>query len=169
MKEIKQPPKMIQVSKMAAPTTIPKKIEMVKEDAPTVDFSGGGGVAGGTGSADGALGGLLGSSGAAPPPPPKAPTRVRIGGNVEQASILRQTPPLYPAIAKTAHVQGTVVLHAIIGKDGSVTSLEYVSGPQLLMKAAMDAVGTWRYKPLMLNGEATEVETEISVVFTLNE
>jgi len=92
-----------------------------------------------------------------------------VGGNVEAASLIRQTMPIYPAIAKTAHVQGTVVLHAIIGKDGTVTSLEYVSGPALLMKAAEDAVGSWGYKPLMLNGEATEVETEISVVFTLNE
>jgi protein TonB len=61
------------------------------------------------------------------------------------------------------------LLHAIIGKDGAVQQLEYVSGPSLLMKAAMDAVGTWRYKPLLLNGEPTEVETEIQVVFTLNE
>jgi protein TonB len=139
---------------------------MVKEEAPSISF--GGGVTGGTGDSSGVLNSLLGS-GPAPPPPPKAPTRVRVGGNVEAAALLRQTMPVYPAIAKTAHVQGTVVLHAIIGKDGSVEKLEYISGPTLLMKAAMDAVESWRYKPLMLNGDATEVETEISVVFTLNE
>jgi protein TonB len=159
---------LIPITKVEAPTVVPKHIEMVKEAAPTVDFSGGG-VAGGTGDSAGMLGGLLGSNGPAPPPPPKAPTRVRVGGNVEQASLIRQIMPVYPAIAKTAHVQGTVVLHAIIGKDGSVQSLEYISGPTLLMKAAMDAVAQWRYRPLMLNGEATEVDTEIQVQFTLND
>src|SRR6185437_6527676 len=123
------PPKLIPINKVAAPTVVPKHIEMVKEAAPTVDFSNAG-VAGGTGDAIGGLGNLLGG-GAAPPPPPKAPTRVRVGGNVEQASLVRQTMPIYPAIAKTAHVQGTVVLHAIIGKDGAVQQLEYVSGPSL--------------------------------------
>jgi protein TonB len=59
------------------------------------------------------------------------------------------------------------MLHAIISKDGSVESLEYISGPQLLMKNAMDAVRQWRYKPTMLNGEPVEVDTTISVVFTL--
>jgi protein TonB len=59
------------------------------------------------------------------------------------------------------------VLHAIIGKDGSVQNLEYVNGPPLLMKAAMDAIKQWRYKPTMLNGEPVEVDTTISVVFSL--
>jgi protein TonB len=60
-------------------------------------------------------------------------------------------------------------LHAVIGKDDSITSLQYVSGPALSMKAAEDAISTWRYQPLVLNGEPTEVEIEISVVFTLSE
>ena len=60
-----------------------------------------------------------------------------------------------------------MVLHAIIAKDGTIQQLEYVSGPAMLMTSAMDAVRQWRYKPTMLNGEPVEVDTSISVVFTL--
>jgi protein TonB len=81
--------------------------------------------------------------------------------------MIRQVQPVYPQIAKTAHVQGTILLHAIIAKDGSVQELTYVSGPPLLMKAAQDAVREWRYQPTLLNGEPVEVETTISVIFTL--
>ena len=81
--------------------------------------------------------------------------------------MLRQIQPIYPPIAKTAHVSGTVILHAIIAKDGSIQELQYVTGPALLMKAAMDAVHEWRYKPTQLNGEPVEVDTTIQVVFTL--
>jgi protein TonB len=70
-------------------------------------------------------------------------------------------------IAKTAHVSGTVVLHAVIAKDGTIQELQYVSGPPLLMKSAMDAVKQWRYKPTQLNGDPVEVDTTIDVVFTL--
>jgi protein TonB len=59
------------------------------------------------------------------------------------------------------------LLHAIIGKDGTVQDLQYISGPPLLMKSAMDAVRQWRYKPTLLNGEPVDVDTTISVVFTL--
>ena len=81
--------------------------------------------------------------------------------------IIRQVTPIYPTIAKTAHISGTVTLHAIISKDGSIQELTYVSGPPLLMRNAMDAVRQWRYNPTLLNGEPVEVDTTISVVFTL--
>jgi protein TonB len=75
--------------------------------------------------------------------------------------------PVYPAIAKTAHVSGTVMLHAIIAKDGTIQELQYISGPALLMRAAMDAVHEWRYQPTQLNGQPVEVDTTIQVVFSL--
>ena len=81
--------------------------------------------------------------------------------------IIRQVTPIYPPIAKTAHISGTVVLHAIIAKDGTIQELTYISGPPLLMRNAMDAVRQWRYNPTLLNGEPVEVDTTISVVFTL--
>jgi protein TonB len=86
---------------------------------------------------------------------------------VQSAKIIRQPMPVYPAIAKSAHMQGTVVLHAIIDKDGSVQELQYISGPPILMKNAMDAVRQWRYQPTLLNGEPVQVDTPISVVFSL--
>ena len=165
--------RIIQAGKMMAPTVIPKKVAMIKEeelppDVGAVGVVGGvpGGIAGG--QAGGVLGGIIGGTGSNLPPPPK-PTqqRIRVGGNVQSAKMIRQVQPVYPQIAKTAHVQGTILLHAIIAKDGSVQELTYVSGPPLLMKAAQDAVREWRYQPTLLNGEPVEVETTISVIFTL--
>lgn len=97
-----------------------------------------------------------------------APARIRIGASVEQASLIHQVTPMYPPDAKAAHVSGTVVLHAIIRKDGTVNILDVVSGPPMLVQSAEDAVKQWQYKPLLLNGQAVEVETEINVVYTLN-
>jgi periplasmic protein TonB len=169
---VKPVARLIQAGKMMAPTVIPKKVEMIKEEELPPDVSVGvvGGVPGGIagGSAGGVLGGIIGGVGSNMPPPPKPTTsRIRVGGNVIAASIIRQVMPQYPPIAKTAHISGTVVLHAIIGKDGAVQDLQYMSGPPLLMKSALDAVKQWRYKPTMLNGEPVEVDTTISVVFTL--
>ena len=157
-------PRIVQPQTMVAPTVIPNKVAMIKDEAPDIGAgSNGFGVAGGTGDALG--GGILNT---APPPPPKAtPSRIKVGGNVQSASLIRQVQPVYPPIAKTAHVSGTVILHAIIAKDGSIQELQYVSGPALLMKSAMDAVHEWRYKPTMLNGEPVEVDTTVQVVFTL--
>jgi len=171
---VKPVARLIQAGKMMAPTVIPKKVEMIKEEElpPDVGAVGVvGGVPGGVpgGQAGGVLGGIIGGVGGGMPPPPK-PTqqRVRVGGNVQAAKMVRQITPVYPQIAKTAHVQGTVVLHAIIAKDGTVQELQYISGPALLMRSAMDAVRQWRYQPTLLNGEPVEVDTTISVVFTLS-
>ena len=158
-------PRIVTPQRMVAPTVIPKTVQVIKDEAPDV---GGVGVEGGVGGGvpGGVLGGIIGNS--APPPPPKpTQTRIRVGGNVQGAKLLHQVQPIYPQIAKTAHVSGTVLLHAIIAKDGTIQELQYVSGPPLLMRAAMDAVHEWRYQPTMLNGEPVEVDTTIQVVFTL--
>lgn len=165
VKEIVRP-HIVQPQKMVAPTVIPKKVVIEKDAAPDVGagVAGGVGVIGGTGP----LGGIIGG---APPPPPKPVIAgpVRVGGNVMAAKAIQRPNPEYPAIAKAAHVQGTIVLHAIISKDGTVQDLQYISGPPLLMKAAMDAVKLWRYQPTQLNGEPVEVDTTIQVIFTLGE
>jgi TonB family protein len=75
--------------------------------------------------------------------------------------------PKYPAAAKKAKIQGTVVLDVLIGKDGSVHKLTVVSGPKELRKSSTDAVRTWKYKPYLLNGNPVEVQTTINVVYTL--
>ena len=115
-----------------------------------------------------------------PPPPPPPPTgmavpssitstpgAIRVGGNVQNNNLINQVPPEYPPLAKMARVQGTVKFEATIGKDGSITNLHVVSGPPLLIQAAMQAVQQWMYKPTLLNGQPVDVITTIDINFTL--
>jgi len=83
-------------------------------------------------------------------------------------NILTKVAPVYPNDARAAHISGTVVLHAIIGKDGNVEKLVVVSGPKELQTSALDAVKQWTYKPYLLNGNPTEVDTTIHVNYNLN-
>ena len=85
----------------------------------------------------------------------------------ERGTILKKVQPQYPAVAKSAGVQGQVVLHAIIAKDGTIESLEAVSGPEMLKGAAIDAVKQWVYQPYLLNGMPQRVDTTITVNFQL--
>lgn len=101
------------------------------------------------------------------PPNASAPQQIRVGGRVEAASLVATVQPEYPEIARRANVAGTVVLHAIVGKDGKISKLEYVAGEPLLMKPAFDAVKQWRYKPALLNCETVEFSTTIAVFFSL--
>jgi TonB family protein len=96
--------------------------------------------------------------------PPKI---VTVSSGVAVGMLLQKTAPVYPPIAKTAGVSGTVVLEAVISKAGTIEDLRIVSGPVMLRKAAEDAVRTWRYRPYKLNNEPTEVETTINVIFSL--
>ncbi|MEO6815482.1 MAG: M56 family metallopeptidase [Edaphobacter sp.] len=105
-----------------------------------------------------------------PPPPATAtttPSVVRVAGAVAAGSKIGGENPTYPADARKAKVSGTVILKAIISKTGNIKSLQIVSGPESLRKSAMDAVRTWQYKPYMLNGEPTAVETTIHVNYNL--
>jgi hypothetical protein len=100
-------------------------------------------------------------------PPPPETTRVRVGGNVAAAKITYQVTPIYPEAAQAARVSGTVILHCVIAKDGSIMQLTYVSGPPLLLQASTDAVHQWTYRPTLLKGKPVEVGTTIRVVFAL--
>jgi len=127
-----------------------------------------GGVAGG--SMGGVLGGVIGGIGTAPPPPKPKPTGpIRVGGNVQAARIVNRVQPIYPPLARQTRISGTVRLHAIISKDGTIQQLEVISGHPLLQQAALDAVRQWRYQPTLLNGEPVEVDTTIDVIFSLNQ
>jgi TonB family protein len=109
-----------------------------------------------------------GSSGAASAPPPADSSRpLRVGGNVMEAKKTNNASPVYPQVAKVAHIQRTVLLRAIIGKNGSAEELQFISGPPLLMRAAMDAVRQWQYSPTLLNGKPVRVDTQIQVTFSL--
>ncbi len=92
---------------------------------------------------------------------------MRVGGNVQRANLIRQVRPRYPALAKQARIQGTVILEAIISKQGSVENLRVVKGHPLLIQSALNAVKQWRYKPTVLNGVPVEVITRITVNFNL--
>jgi TonB family protein len=92
---------------------------------------------------------------------------VSISAGVATGMLIQKTTPVYPMIAKTARVAGTVVMQATISKTGAITNLSVVSGPPMLRQSAFEAVRTWRYKPYQLNNEPTEVETTINVIFSL--
>jgi periplasmic protein TonB len=92
---------------------------------------------------------------------------VTISSGVTQGMLLEPIRPVYPSIARAAGVKGTVVMEAVISKVGRIESLHTVSGPAMLRPAAIDAVSAARYRPYLLNGQPTEVETTITVVFQL--
>ena len=97
------------------------------------------------------------------------PTRIRIGGNVEAAKVISKVQPIYPESARAAGIQGAVVLHAIVSKDGRPLQLQVLNSqidPDLA-RAAVEAVSQWRYQPTLLNGEPVEVDTTITVNFKL--
>jgi protein TonB len=89
----------------------------------------------------------------------------RIVSVLSEAQLINRVEPAYPRVAVAAGVQGQVKLHAIIARDGRVVSLNAISGHPMLVRAALDAVSQWRYRPYYLNGEAVEVETFITVNF----
>lgn len=102
------------------------------------------------------------------PAEPK-PKRIRVGGNVEAAKVLTKVQPTYPESARAAGVQGTVVLHAVVGMDGTLLSLQVLNSqihPDLA-RAAVEAVSQWRYQTTLLNGQPVEVDTVITVNFKL--
>jgi protein TonB len=92
----------------------------------------------------------------------------KVSEGVQQAHLVSRIEPRYPFLAVQTRTQGTVVLHAIISREGRIEALEILSGHPLLVQAAVDAVRQWRYRPTFLNGEPVEVETSITVTFRLS-
>jgi protein TonB len=148
---------------LIVPTKIPTGVKQVKDEGPPGD------------SNDISKIGIPGGDG----PPVLTPFHrdqphveqeyaIRISSAVIEGLLIDRRVPSYPSIARAAHVQGTVVLAAFISKQGTIENMRIVSGPAMLQQAALDAVGQWRYRPYMLNGEPVEVETTVNVVFSLN-
>jgi protein TonB len=154
-------------NQLAAPARIPHNIKMVAEkEAPPSSGFGVAGMEGLSGSGSGAIGSVFNGQGR-PKVKAEPPKIVNISAGVAVGLLIQKTTPLYPSIAKTARVAGTVVLQATISKTGSIQNLHVVSGPEMLRGAAMDAVRTWRYKPYKLNNEPVDVDTTVNVVFAL--
>jgi protein TonB len=103
-----------------------------------------------------------------PPARPVESGPLKVGGDVEGAKLIFGPRPVYPALGKAVRSQGTVKLEAVIAADGSIRNLRVVSGPPLLVNAAIEAVRQWKYQPTLLNGVAVEVLTEIEVNFSLS-
>jgi periplasmic protein TonB len=162
---------LMDAGKLVTPKVIPKDIKIIKEDAPDMSMGMQGGVVGGVagGQMGGVIGGVIGGVGAAPPPPKPTQQRIRQGGQVQAAKLVNKVQPMYPPLARQTRISGTVRLHAIIAKNGSVEQLEVISGHPLLVQAALDAVRQWKYQPTTLNGENVEVDTTIDVIFSLNQ
>ncbi|HTS61348.1 MAG TPA: TonB family protein [Candidatus Acidoferrales bacterium] len=184
VKIVKIIPRQFDAGKLMAPKSVPKEIAQIKEEELPPAASGGVGVVGGVpggvagGTPGGVLGGIIGSVPTAappPPPPPKkeekpaAPKRITIGGNVQQAKLIRQPKPVYPPLAKQARISGVVHLAAVISANGTIQDLKVISGHPLLIPAALEAVKQWVYQPTLLNGEPVEVQTQIDVNFTLSQ
>lgn len=173
-----QPPKsFFTAGKLFAPKFIPKQIAQVKEAPPPEPaFSGvQGGVPGGVpgGQLGGVLGGILGGSGNVPtPPPPKRAAHkgpYRVGGKVQAPKLIQQVQPVYPPLARQAHIQGDVVIESVIDIAGRVTQMKVVSGSPLLVQAAEQALEQWRYQPTLLNGQPVAVDMLVTLHFTLGE
>jgi protein TonB len=98
---------------------------------------------------------------------PVMPQRVRVSQGVTTGLLIHKVEPTYPMLARSARIQGNVVLKAIIDKEGNIQDLQLVSGHPMLVPAAIQAVKQWRYRPYLLNGQPVEVETTITVIFSL--
>jgi len=172
VKIVKQVQTDIVNGQLRTPTKIPEKVQMIKEDEapPPVMSAAGvvGGVPGGVpgGSMGGVIGGIISSTPVAVPKV-ATPQRVRVSQGVTQGLLIRKVQPNYPPLARQARIQGSVLLQAEISKDGTIENLRLISGHPMLAPAAIEAVKQWRYKPYILNGEPVEVETQITVNFTL--
>ena len=160
----------VDLAKLTAPAVIPAKIKIVADQAAPPEVGGvEGGVPGGV--SGGVLGGIIGGVADAPKPlAPPAPQRtiLRVGGNVRPPVPLSTPQPNYPAVARAAHIEGLVVIDAIIDEQGNVVQAKVVEGPALLIPAALEAVATWRYQPTYLNGQPVELRTHIEVNFRLH-
>ena len=166
---------MLSTGALRTPTKIPNKVQMIKEEEAPPPMAATGGVVGGVpgGIPGGQLGGVIGgivnatSNMATPKFVPVVPQRIRISQGVTKGLLIHRVEPAYPPLARAARVQGEVVLSAVIDVNGQITNLQLVSGHPMLVPSAIAAVRQWRYKPYLLNGTPVEVETTITVIFSL--
>lgn len=95
------------------------------------------------------------------------PPRAKVSEGVTKGLLIREVQPNYPPLARQARISGKVQIEAVIAKDGTIENLHVIAGHPMLVQSALEAVRQWRYKPYFLNGTPVEVETQITVVFTL--
>jgi protein TonB len=158
--------------RLMQPSQIPIVIRMGADEPATQPPGGPVGGLEGTGLApgagDGLIAGLMGGTRPIIPTPPPTITRAIRTSSMLEGNLFRRFEPVYPPLARSARIQGAVVLVALISKAGTIENLRAVSGPPMLVPAAINAVSQWRYHPYILNSEPIEVETQIRVNFTLS-
>jgi protein TonB len=166
-------------SKLTMPIAIPKSVPKPEENSapqapPDIVAGIPGGVLGGVpgGQVGGVLGGIFGSTGSVAPPPPvpqTAPTGpLHVGGEVKPPRLISKIPPEYPRLALQTRVQGDVTIDAVIDRGGNVVQAHALSGPPMLIEAALKAVSGWKYEPTYLNGQPYPLELTVHVTFALN-
>jgi protein TonB len=164
--------------RLTAPTFIPQKVVMLKEEplAPDVEVGVLGGVPGGVpgGQLGGVIGGIVSDASRTNVPLPAAPViqplrPVRVGGRVRPPRLLSKPSPVYPPLAKQTRVQGVVTIDAVIDAEGNVVEMRVVSGHPLLLSAALDTVKRWKYEPTYLNDQPIAVQLIVAVTFQLNQ
>jgi TonB family protein len=94
--------------------------------------------------------------------------KVRVSSGVANAMLVKKVNPVYPQDAKDNRIQGAVVMKLTIGKDGGIKDLQLISGHPALSPAAIETVKKWEFKPYLLQGEPVEVETSVTINFTLS-
>ena len=183
--EVKRQQLQVRPDGFFAPRNMPSRAVIIDEPPLTAaELGGGNGVQGGVqgGIEGGIFGGLPGAVARTVPPPapaaapapatapakPAEPQRITVGGNVQQALLIRQVVPLYPQLAQKARIWGDVELVGVVGTDGRIRHLQATSGHPMLVPAALDAVRQWIYRPTYLNGDPVEVVAPITVRFRLN-
>jgi protein TonB len=156
---------------LLAPRHIPTVVQNIADDValPQLGTSGPY-VPGSTGTGD--PNGILNSIGNAanplmPRPLPPTSHLLRIS-HMSEGDLIHRVQPDYPPLARSARIQGSVLLQAVISRQGTIENLRVLSGHPMLVRAAIDAVSQWRYRPYILNNEPVEVETQITVNFSLS-
>jgi len=154
------------------PRFIPSHIATDESTHNTVSNESEGPVIPGAAPRDGIQGGEIGVQTHVEPTPPRqetvAPTiRQRVSAPVQAAMLIHRVEPIYPPLPRQMRLEGRVELRAIIATDGTIQSLEAVSGDPLFLQSALAAVREWRYRPTILNGQPVEVDTHITVIYTL--
>lgn len=156
-----------------APSSIPRHVRIIDEvqPPPQISYNNESGVEGATGpgSRDGVWNFMNEAINRVTPPSlPIASKPTFRTSQMLQGSLVHRVEPVYPPLARTTRIQGSVVLAAVISRAGTIEHLQVLSGHPMLVKAALEAVSQWRYRPYVLNGDVIEVETQITVNFKLN-
>ncbi len=156
------------------PRQMPTHAAPLVDTAPNIEFSGIGVVGAGPGLGDSVIS-TFADDVRVPSPPaptlvvePEPPTGpITVSSGVQAAKIIKRVVPVYPDLARRTGISGVVRLQAIIAADGSISELTVLSGHPFLVRAAIDAVKQWRYRPTVLSGKPVPVNTKIDVYFTL--